>query len=52
MSTHHTDIATLRRDMVETCRRMNSSGINQGNGGKPVRAHAKRFPRYAVVARL
>ena len=33
MSTHHTDIATLRRDMVETCRRMNSSGINQGTAG-------------------
>lgn len=33
MSTHHTDIAALRREMVETCRRMNSSGINQGTAG-------------------
>lgn len=28
-----TDITLLRRQMVETCRRMNSSGINQGTAG-------------------
>jgi L-fuculose-phosphate aldolase len=27
------DISTLRRDMVDICRRMNSSGINQGTAG-------------------
>jgi len=31
--TDTTDIATLRRQMLETCRRMNSSGINQGTAG-------------------
>ncbi|CAN7498363.1 class II aldolase/adducin family protein [Rhizobium sp. LjRoot98] len=33
MSTQHTDIAALRRDMVDTCRKMNASGINQGTAG-------------------
>ena len=33
MSTQHTDIATLRHDMVDTCRKMNASGINQGTAG-------------------
>ena len=28
-----TDEAALRREMVETCRRMNASGINQGTSG-------------------
>jgi len=28
-----TNMAALRREMVETCRRMNSSGINQGTAG-------------------
>ncbi|TKB29148.1 MAG: class II aldolase, partial [Mesorhizobium sp.] len=28
-----TDDSALRREMVDVCRRMNSSGINQGNAG-------------------
>ncbi|WP_343057222.1 class II aldolase/adducin family protein [Chthonobacter rhizosphaerae] len=33
MTETSTDMAALRREMVETCRRMNSSGINQGTAG-------------------
>ena len=33
MSNTPTDILALRREMVDICRRMNSSGINQGTAG-------------------
>jgi L-fuculose-phosphate aldolase len=41
--TDTTDIATLRRQMLETCRRMNSSGINQGTAGNLSVRLAKGF---------
>lgn len=38
-----TDDATLRREMVETCRKMNASGINQGTSGNISVRNAKGF---------
>ncbi|WP_448955236.1 class II aldolase/adducin family protein [Labrys neptuniae] len=38
-----TDTAELRRQMVETCRKMNSSGINQGTAGNLSVRTGERF---------
>ena len=38
-----TDTATLRSDMVETCRKMNASGINQGTSGNLSVRHGDGF---------
>ncbi len=38
-----TDTMTLRRQMVETCRKMNASGINQGTAGNLSVRHGEGF---------